>query len=64
MLITPAQTLSESVDDVPLILQWPKQIDIASIIDQKPMPAHKKRTGLSYGHWRHLSISSGTERWK
>jgi transposase len=57
MLITPAQTLSERVDDIPLILHWLKQMEIASIIDQKLMPAHKNRTGLSYGQLSVLFVA-------
>ncbi|MGL6340666.1 MAG: IS1634 family transposase, partial [Waterburya sp.] len=40
---------SERADDLPLIIHWLKQMEIASIIDQElPLP-HGNRKGLSYG---------------
>jgi transposase len=49
MLITPAQTTAERVDDLPLVLHWLKQMEVATILDKWLMPAHQNRSGLSYG---------------
>ena len=49
MLITPAQTTAERVDDLPLVLHWLKQMEVATILDKWLMPAHPNRSGLSYG---------------
>ena len=42
-------TQSERADDLPLIIHWLKQMEIASIIDQELPPPHGNRKGLSYG---------------
>ncbi len=42
-------TNSERADDIPLIIHWLKQMEIASIIDQELVPPHGNRKGLSYG---------------
>ena len=42
-------TNSERADDIPLIIHWLKQMEIASIIDQELAPPHGNRKGLSYG---------------
>lgn len=49
MTHSPAQTTSERVDDLPLIVHWLKQMEVAEQIDQQLKPAHKNRKGLSYG---------------
>ena len=43
------QTTSERVDDLPLILHWLKQMEVAEQIDQQLKPVHGNRKGLSYG---------------
>jgi transposase len=43
------QISSERVDDIPLIVEWLKQMDIVKWIDQKLSQPHGNRTGLSYG---------------
>ncbi|MDJ0900557.1 MAG: hypothetical protein QNJ55_17280 [Xenococcus sp. MO_188.B8] len=50
-------TNSERADDLPLIIHWLKQMEIASIIDQELAPPHGNRKGLSYGQ---LSVSSAS----
>jgi hypothetical protein len=40
---------SERADDLPLIIHWLKQMEIASIIDQELPVPHGNRKGLSYG---------------
>ena len=40
---------SERADDIPLIIHWLKQMEIASIIDEELPPPHGNRKGLSYG---------------
>ena len=57
MLVTVAQTTSERVDDLPLILHWLKTMQIAEIMDEKLMPAHKNRQGLSYGQLSVLFVA-------
>ena len=40
---------SERIDDIPLIVEWLKQMDIPKCIDQKLSPPHGNHRGLSYG---------------
>ena len=40
---------SERIDDIPMILEWLKQMEIAKCIDQKLRPPHGNHEGLSYG---------------
>lgn len=40
---------SERIDDIPLIVEWLKQMEIAKCIDQKLTPPHGNHKGLSYG---------------
>ena len=42
-------TISERADDLPLIIHWLKEMNIASIIDGELPPPHGNRKGLSYG---------------
>ncbi len=50
-------TNSERADDLPLIIHWLKQMEIASIIDQElPLP-HGNRKGLSYAQLSVLFLS-------
>ncbi len=50
-------TISERADDLPLIIHWLKQMEIASIIDQELLPPHGNRKGLSYGQLSVLFLS-------
>ena len=50
-------TQSERADDLPLIIHWLKQMEIASIIDQELPPPHGNRKGLSYGQLSVLFLS-------
>jgi len=50
-------TISERADDIPLIIHWLKQMEIASIIDQELPAAHGNRKGLSYGQLSVLFLS-------
>ncbi len=50
-------TISERADDLPLIIHWLKQMEIASIIDQELPPPHGNRKGLSYGQLSVLFLS-------
>ena len=50
-------TISERADDLPLIIHWLKEMDIASIIDQELPPPHGNRKGLSYGQLSVLFLS-------
>lgn len=50
-------TISERADDLPLIIHWLKQMDIASIIDRELAPPHGNRKGLSYGQLSVLFLS-------
>ena len=50
-------TTSERADDLPLIIHWLKQMEIASIIDQELPPPHGNRKGLSYGQLSVLFLS-------
>jgi transposase len=49
MELSIAQTTSERVDDLPVILHWLKEMRVAEILDQMLPCAHKNRVGLSYG---------------
>ncbi|GAA6623542.1 DUF4277 domain-containing protein [Scytonema sp. NUACC26] len=40
---------SERIDDIPLIVEWLKQMEIAKCIDQKLREPHGNHKGLSYG---------------
>lgn len=49
--------ISERADDLPLIIHWLKQMDIASIIDRELPSPHGNRKGLSYGQLSVLFLS-------
>jgi transposase len=49
MEVSIAQTTSERVDDLPLILHWLKEMQVAEILDRMLPRVHKNRVGLSYG---------------
>jgi transposase len=49
MELSIAQTTSERVDDLPLILHWLKEMQVAEILDRMLPKGHKNRVGLSYG---------------
>ncbi|MDZ8025604.1 MAG: hypothetical protein RMX97_13080 [Nostoc sp. DedQUE11] len=40
---------SERIDDIPVIVEWLKKMEIAKCIDQKLTPSHGNHKGLSYG---------------
>nr|WP_229485970.1 DUF4277 domain-containing protein [Nostoc favosum] len=40
---------SERIDDIPVIMEWLKKMEIAKFIDQKLSPPHGNHKGLSYG---------------
>jgi len=40
---------SERIDDIPVIVEWLKQMEIAKCIDQKLKPPHGNYQGMSYG---------------
>ena len=40
---------SERIDDIPVIVEWLKQMEIAKCIDQKLSPPHGNYQGMSYG---------------
>jgi hypothetical protein len=40
---------SERIDDIPVIVEWLKQMEIAKCIDQKLSPPHGNYQGISYG---------------
>jgi len=44
-----AEISSERVDDIPVIVEWLKQMKIAKWIDQEMSQPHGNRKGLSYG---------------
>lgn len=55
-LIT-AQTQSERIDDLPLIIYWLTQMKVASIIDNYLASPHGNRQGLSYGELAVLLVT-------
>ncbi|KAM3104467.1 IS1634 family transposase [Phormidesmis sp. 146-33] len=57
MRVTPVQTPSERVDDLPLIVHWLKTMQIAEIMDRMLMPVHQNRRGLSYGQLSVLFVA-------
>jgi transposase len=46
---TPLTIDSERVDELPILLEFAKQLGVAEAIDQSVGPAHGNRQGLSYG---------------
>jgi transposase len=46
---TEVKISSERIDDIPLIVEWLKQIEIAKHIDQKLKKPHGNHQGMSYG---------------
>ena len=40
---------SERIDDIPVIVEWLKKMEIAKCIDQKLSPLHGNHKGMSYG---------------
>jgi transposase len=46
---TEVKISSERIDDIPLIVEWLKQIEIAKYIDQKLKKPHGNHQGMSYG---------------
>lgn len=40
---------SERIDDIPVIVEWLKKMEIAKCIDQKLRPPHGNHQGMSYG---------------
>jgi hypothetical protein len=40
---------SERIDDIPVIVEWLKKMEIAKWIDQKLSPPHGNHEGMSYG---------------
>jgi hypothetical protein len=40
---------SQRIDDIPVIVEWLKQMEIAKCIDQKLKEPHGNHKGLSYG---------------
>jgi transposase len=57
MLNSATQTTSERVDDLPLILHWLQQMEVARLLDQQLRPAHGNRSGLSYGQLSVLFVA-------
>lgn len=43
------EIISERIDDIPVIVEWLKQMEIAKCIDQKLSPPHGNYQGMSYG---------------
>jgi hypothetical protein len=65
-MLTPTQTSSERVDDLPLILHWLQQMEVSRLLDQQLAPAHGNRSGLSYGQLSVLFVASDSampSRW-
>lgn len=50
---------SKRIDDIPVIVEWLKKMEIAKFIDQKLSPPHGKHKGLSYPKVS-TSIKGGT----
>jgi hypothetical protein len=49
MTNAPAEISSERIDDIPVIVEWLKQMGIAQVIDQNLSKPHGNHQGLSYG---------------
>jgi hypothetical protein len=47
--VSTASGETERIDDIPLVVEWLKQIGIAKIIDQSLSKPHGNHQGLSYG---------------
>ncbi len=48
---------SERIDDIPVIVEWLKKMEIAKCIDQKLSPPHGNYQGLSYGQLNVLLLT-------
>lgn len=48
---------SERIDDIPIIVEWRKLMEVAKSIDQKLSPLHGNHKGLSYGPDRVLLLT-------
>ncbi|MBN3960631.1 hypothetical protein [Nostoc sp. NMS8] len=46
---TEVKISSERIDDIPLIVEWLLQVEIAKYIDQKLEKPHGNYQGMSYG---------------
>jgi len=49
MSSTPVEISSERIDDIPVIVEWLKQMEVSKIIDQSLSKPHGNHQGLSYG---------------
>ena len=49
MSATPPRVTSERMDDIPLIVHWLQEMEVAAALDQVLPPPHGNRQGLSYG---------------
>jgi len=49
MTSTPVEISSERIDDLPVIVEWLKQMGVSKLIDQNLSQPHGNHQGLSYG---------------
>ena len=49
MTSTSVEISSERIDDIPVIVEWVKQMEVSKIIDQNLSKPHGNHQGLSYG---------------
>ena len=49
MAVLATRTIVERSDDIPLLIHWLQQLELAQLLDRELPPAHGNRQGLSYG---------------
>ncbi len=49
MTVNPPRVTSERMDDIPLIVHWLREMEVAVVLDRVLPPPHGNRQGLSYG---------------
>ena len=49
MAVLATRTIVERSDDIPLLIHWLQQLELAPLLDRELPPAHGNRQGLSYG---------------
>jgi len=49
MSSTPVEISSERIDDIPMIVEWLKQMEVSKLIDQNLSKPHGNHQGLSFG---------------
>ena len=49
MSVIATRTISERSDDLPILIHWLMELELAKIVDEELPQPHGNRQGLSYG---------------